>query len=301
MTPRTYSRLTRSALWALTVSVVRGGAVRLTGSGLGCSDWPRCEEDRFVADLEYHALVEFVNRLLTGAVSVAVILAVVGSLRRRPRRPDLVWWSFGLVAGVVAQIVLGGVLVLTDLDPRFTMGHFLLSMVLIWNAVVLDHRARDLDPTIAGGLVPRSQQMMIRGISVVGAALLVTGTIVTGAGPHSGDVDAERLPFLVREVTRIHSFVAIGLLVLVVMTWRMLGSSFASGAVRGRAGRVALLLVAQGTVGYVQYFTGVPVVLVGIHLLLASLTWIEIVGLHLAAVAPSAAERAVDDRALVGS
>jgi cytochrome c oxidase assembly protein subunit 15 len=301
VTPRTYSRLTRSALWALTVIVVSGGAVRLTGSGLGCSDWPRCEEDRFVADLEYHALVEFVNRLLTGAVSIAVILAVVGSLRRRPRRPDLVWWSFGLVAGVVGQIVLGGVLVLTDLDPRFTMGHFLLSMVLIWNAVVLDHRARDFDPTNAGGLVPPGQQMMIRGISVVGAALLVTGTIVTGAGPHSGDVDAERLPFLVREVTRIHSLVAIGLLVLVVMTWRMLGSSYASGAVRGRAGRVALLLVAQGTVGYVQYFTGVPVVLVGIHLLLASLTWIEIVGLHVAAVAPTAAERTVDDRALVGS
>jgi cytochrome c oxidase assembly protein subunit 15 len=297
--PRTYTRLTRFALWALTIIVVSGGAVRLSGSGLGCSDWPTCEEDQFVADLEYHALIEFVNRQFTGIVSVAVILAVVGSLRRRPRRLDLTWWSLGLVAGVIAQIVLGGLLVLTELDPRFTMGHFLLSMVLVWNAVVLDERARIDDVSELSPVVSEGHRNLIRAVTAVGAALLVTGTIVTGAGPHAGDEDAERLPFLVREVTRIHSLVAIGLLVLVVVAWRAVRSD-ATG-VRNHAARVAGLLVVQGTVGYVQYFTGVPVLLVGIHILLASLTWIEIVRLHLSTSAAPASTLGAPDRQLVGT
>ena len=279
--------MTRSALWALTVIVVSGGAVRLSGSGLGCSDWPTCEEDRFVADLEYHALVEFVNRQLTGLVSIAVVLAVIGSVRRIPRRPDLIWWSVGLVAGVIGQIVLGGVLVLTELDPRFTMGHFLLSMVLIWNAVVLDHRARSDEPADGGRMASRSRTYRFRAITAVGAVLLVTGTIVTGTGPHSGDEHADRLPFLVREVTRVHTLVAIGLLALVIVVWWQLRVRDEAESVRRHAARVGGLLVVQGTVGYVQYFTGVPVLLVGVHILLASLTWIEIVRLHLCATGPA--------------
>ena len=299
MAPRTYTRLTRFALWALTAIVVTGGAVRLTGSGLGCSDWPTCEEDQFVADLEYHALIEFVNRQFTGIVSIAVILAVVGSLRRRPRRSDLTWWSVGLVVGVLAQIVLGGLLVLTELDPRFTMGHFLLSMVLIWNAVVLDERARITDPAARRPVVSGSHRNLIRAVSVVGAALLVTGTIVTGAGPHSGDEDAERLPFLVREVTRVHALVAMTLLVLVILTWRAVRGRPEAADVNRKAVRVGALLAVQGTVGYVQYFTGVPVLLVGIHILLASLSWIEIVRLHLSIDVEPAEAAALGDRELV--
>ena len=299
MTPRTYARLTRFALWALTVIVVSGGAVRLSGSGLGCSDWPTCEEDRFVADLEYHALVEFFNRQLTGLVSIAVILAVIGSMRRIPRRPDLIWWSAGLVAGVLAQIVLGGILVLTELDPRFTMGHFLLSMVLIWNAVVLDHRARTDGRATGRPVVSQGQMLTIRAIFMVGAALLVTGTIVTGAGPHSGDEDADRLPFLVREVTRVHSLVAIGLLALVGLCWWQLRARSEAEPVRRHAARTGGLLVIQGTVGYIQYFTGVPVLLVGVHILLASLTWIEIVRLHLATDADPASVLVSTERELV--
>ena len=299
MTPRTYSRLTRFALWALTVIVVSGGAVRLSGSGLGCSDWPTCEEDRFVADLEYHALVEFVNRQLTGLVSIAVVLAVIGSIRRIPRRRDLIWWSTALVTGVIGQIVLGGLLVLTELDPRFTMGHFLLSMVLIWIAVVLDHRARIDVPVTAHPVVSQSQRHMIQAISAVGVVLLITGTIVTGAGPHSGDEDADRLPFLVREVTRAHSLVAIGLLVIVVATWWQLRGRTEAESVRRHASRVGGLLMVQGPVGYVQYFTGVPVLLVGIHILLASLTWIEIVRLHLSTDAEPASVLDPAERQLV--
>lgn len=294
VSPTRYLSLTRAALWSLTIIVVSGGAVRLTGSGLGCSDWPNCEEDQFVASLEYHSLIEFVNRLFTGVVALAVIAAVLGSLRRVPRRNDLVRWSWGLVAGVVAQIILGAVLVKTDLDPRFTMGHFLLSMVLLWNAVVLQHRAAtEPTPFLASAVGAKPPRFVLhdltRAISVIGAVLLVSGTIVTGSGPHSGSDEAEvaeRLPFLVRDVTRIHSLIAITLLLLTLEVVRRIHVGGRED-LRVRALTVAGLLVVQGAVGYTQYFTEVPVVLVGIHILLASLTWISIVRLHLHVIPPS--------------
>ena len=277
MAPAAYSRLTRFALWSLAAIVVTGTAVRLTGSGLGCSDWPACTEDRFVPDLEYHALVEFVNRLFTGVVAVAVVGAVLGSMRRVPRRRDLAWWSWGLVAGVAAQVGLGALLVATELDPRFTMGHFLLSMVLIWNAVVLDEKARDRPEPGADGL-GGGARLGMAAIVAVGSGLLVTGTVVTGAGPHAGDSRAERLPFLVQEVTRVHGLVAVGLLALVAATWYGLRSRGDRGAeLRRKLLAIAGLLAVQGAVGYTQYFTGVPVVLVGIHVALATLIWMRIV------------------------
>ena len=131
VTPSQYRRITFAALLLLAFIVVTGAAVRLTDSGLGCSDWPTCENDKIVAPLEYNAMIEFVNRTITGLVSIAVILAVLGSLRRTPRRRDLTWWSFGLVAGVIAQIILGGLLVRSELAKPFLMGHFLLSLSLI--------------------------------------------------------------------------------------------------------------------------------------------------------------------------
>ncbi|MBT5138601.1 MAG: heme A synthase [Acidimicrobiaceae bacterium] len=281
ISPERYARYTRWALWSLTIIVVSGGSVRLTGSGLGCSDWPNCEEDQFVASLEYHALIEFVNRLFTGVVTVAVILAILGSIRRIPRRPDLVRWSWGLVAGVGAQVVLGAVLVKTDLDPRFTMGHFLLSMVLLWNATVLMHKAADPTPQSAP---PRIRQI-IWAITITGSVLLVSGTIVTGSGPHSGSDKAEvaeRLPFLVRDVARIHAIVAIIVLIMIAALWQ-LSSRAGLREITRRTKLVAALLIVQGAVGYWQYFTGVPVQLVAVHITLASLTWISIVRLQLTA------------------
>ena len=302
-----YTRLTRFALWALTVIVVTGAAVRLTGSGLGCEDWPTCSEDRFIADLEYHALVEFVNRLFTGVVAIAVIAAVLGSVRRRPRRSDLTVLSLGLVAGVLAQVGLGALLVLSELDPRFTMGHFLLSMVLLQNAAVLDARARagagleEAAPRSDDASRPGSLDQPMRwAVLAVGAVLLVSGTLVTGAGPHAGDSRAERLPLLVREVARIHSIIALILLGMVVWTWWRLRTAGSvdhtlmgraeRSADRARMGRVAVLLAVQGAVGYTQYFAGVPALLVGIHVALASVTWIEIVKAAHAPGARAAAE-----------
>ncbi|MCY3850596.1 MAG: COX15/CtaA family protein [Acidimicrobiaceae bacterium] len=296
VSPARYASWTRGALWSLTVIVVSGGAVRLTGSGLGCSDWPNCEEDQFVADLEYHALIEFANRLFTGVVAAAVILAVLGSLRRSPRRRDLVLWSWGLVAGVAAQVVLGAVLVKTELDPRFTMGHFLLSMVLLANAVVLVELAGRDDSAarrVAGPFTPAA-----RIVYAVGAILLVSGTIVTGSGPHSGSDEAEvaqRLPFLVREVTRVHSIIALALLLGVV--WLIRSAHLRQQPeIRRRATVAVSLLIAQGVVGYWQYFAGVPVLLVGVHILGASVSWIAIVRLHLSTTVDTAVlvNRAVD-------
>ena len=278
LTPERYVMYARAALWSLTIIIFSGAAVRLTGSGLGCSDWPQCEQDQFVASLEYHALIEFGNRLFTGVVAIAVVLAVLGSLRRAPRRLDLVWWSMGLVAGVIGQIFLGALLVQTELDPRFTMGHFLLSMVLLWNAVVLIERARCDEPP------PRETSPTAVAAALVfglGAVLLLTGTIVTGSGPHAGSDDPEtaaRLPFLVRDVTRIHSITALSVLGALTVTIRR--SHHAQRYdIRHQAMTVLTLLVAQGAVGYWQYFTGVPVGLVFVHIVIASLTWIQIVRL----------------------
>ena len=177
LSPRAYQRITLLALLALTFIIVTGAAVRLTGSGLGCSDWPTCESNRLIAPAEYHAMVEFINRTITGLVSVIVIVAVLGSLVRQPRRRDLTWWSLGLVAGVVAQIVLGGLTVLFELRPPFVIAHFVVSMVLVWNAFVLYQRAgHDGAPGLP--LVP--QRIRTLGRLLVAAATVV---VLSGMGP----------------------------------------------------------------------------------------------------------------------
>lgn len=285
VSPARYLSLTRAALWSLTIIVITGASVRLTGSGLGCSDWPNCEEDQLVSDLEYHGMIEFGNRMFTGVVALAVIGAVLGSLLRRPKRADLTRLSWGLVAGVIAQIVLGGLLVKTELDPRFTMGHFLLSMVLLWNATVLVHRAGLSDEQSDQRARTDFVRRLTRVVMLIGVVVLVMGTVVTGSGPHSGSDEeevAERLPFLVRDVTRLHSITALLLLAAVgYVLW--LANQRGLADVRRAALLVTGLVVAQGVIGYWQYFTGVPVLLVGIHVTLASIAWINIVRLDLEA------------------
>ncbi len=269
------------ALVALSVIVVSGAAVRLTGSGLGCSDWPACEEDELVGEMSYHKAIEFGNRMFTGVVSLAVILAVSGSLRRRPFRRDLVGWSLGLVAGVLGQIVLGGLVVLFHLNPWLVLGHFQLSMVLVWNAVVVHHRAGDPAPPPDPG---RTLRRLVRAVTAAAVAVIVAGTIVTGSGPHAGSRDEpiDRLPFAVPDVARIHGIAAMTLLVLVLA---VLWHSRAGAPAVHRPARVLLAVVlAQALIGYVQYFTDVPVLLVGVHILGATLLWITVVALHLRSI-----------------
>jgi len=287
LSPPAYRRVTLFALLALTFIIVTGAAVRLTGSGLGCPDWPTCAENRVVAPLEYHAMVEFVNRTITGLVSVAVMLAVLGSLVRRPRRRDLLWLSIGLVAGVLGQIVLGGLTVLFELKPGFVMAHFLLSMVLLANAVVLHHRAgRPVGPTRPA---VGADLLALGRLAVVAAAVTIfLGTIVTSSGPHGGDEDAERLPFLLPDVTRLHGIaVMLFLAVTLVVLWKLRRAGVGREIVQ-KSEVLLAVVVAQGALGYIQYFTGVPALLVGFHIAGATAVWIAVLRLHLAFSVPTA-------------
>ena len=278
LSPVAYRRVTLFALVALAFIIVTGAGVRLTGSGLGCTDWPTCEEGRLtpVDATDVHAMVEFVNRTITGLVSVAVILAVLGSLLRAPRRRDLTWWSLGLVAGVIGQIVLGGLTVLFELAPPFVMGHFILSMVLLWNAVVLHHRAGRPEGASRPVVGPALTGL---GRLLLGAAALVvlTGTVVTAAGPHAGDASARRLDVAVSDVARVHSVSVLVLLALTLCTLWSAHRDGAPAAVHDALSALLAVLVAQAAVGYTQYFTGVPAALVAAHILGAVAVWVAVV------------------------
>jgi cytochrome c oxidase assembly protein subunit 15 len=279
LSARDFHRLTTVVLVLLVLIVVTGAAVRLTGSGLGCTDWPNCEKGRFVAPLERHAMVEFVNRLITGLVSLAVIVAVLGSLAREPRRKDLIWLSLGLVAGVIGQIVLGGIVVLFDLNPVLVQGHFILSLALVADAVVLHHRAGRPDgprrPTVTPAL-----QRLVGSLVALAAIVIVTGTVVTGSGPHAGDVHAKRLPFSVHASARVHgTAMVVFLVVTLVAMWRMRAER-APVHVQRAAEALLFVLVLQAAVGYTQYFTEIPPLLVGLHVFGATIVWIAV--LHLA-------------------
>jgi cytochrome c oxidase assembly protein subunit 15 len=277
LSPRAYRRVTLVALLALAFIIVTGGAVRLTGSGLGCPDWPTCAEDRIVSASDYHRAIESVNRTVTGLVSVAVMLAVLGSLVRVPRRRDLVLLSLGLVAGVLGQIVLGGLTVLFDLWPPLVMGHFILSMVLLWDAVVLHRRAGDEQPVPVG----RDEKTMTRLVVVAAALVVFTGTIVTATGPHGGDEEVERLSFFLPDVARIHGVSVMILLALTITALLRLPASARPAGLRFLA-----VLLAQAAIGYIQYFTGVPVLLVGFHIAGAVAVWTLALRFHLGVAAP---------------
>jgi cytochrome c oxidase assembly protein subunit 15 len=273
MTRAGYRRITLAALVALYVIVITGSLVRLTGSGLGCSDWPRCSQEKFIDVSTGHGAIEQVNRLFTGVVAASVVLAVLGSLRLIDRRRILTRLSLGLVAGVLAQVVIGGIVVLTGLNPWANMAHFLVSMVLLANALVLH---RSVEPTLDGA----KSELAIPGLAVVVVALLglaavVTGTVVTATGPHAGDENAIRFGFAIHSVARVHgSTVVATLAAIAYLLWRTRGrdSHFESA--------VAKLLgvgMMQGIVGYVQYLADVPALLVAVHIALAALVWLALV------------------------
>lgn len=283
LSPSAYRRITLGALLALAFIIVTGGAVRITGSGLGCPDWPTCADGRIVAERSFHPMVEFVNRVITGIVSLAVILAVLGSVRRRPRRRDLVVLSLGLVLGIVAQIVLGGETVKHDLAPPYVMAHFLLSLLIVWNATVLHHRAgEEVGP--ARPVVPPDVLASARLIVVSAALAIFIGTVVTGAGPHAGDPTAQRLDLDVADVARFHGISVILLLAVTLVTlWRVRRVGAPRDAIR-RGDVLLAALVAQAAVGYTQYFTGVPALLVGIHIAGATAVWVAALRFNLGLV-----------------
>ncbi len=272
-------RLAWATLVANCLLVVTGGAVRLTGSGLGCPTWPRCTDSSFTphGEIGPHQLVEFGNRTLT-FVLVAIAVATFVAARQEARRldrPDLLRLAVVLALAIPAQAVLGGITVLTDLNPWVVSLHLVLSLAIVSLAVVFLHRL-DHPPTApARGFVPAL------GWTTYGAAWLVlyAGTVVTGAGPHAGDASSPRNDLDPLQVSQLHADLVFLLIGLTVGMWFLARAS-------GGDTRPALALLAveasQAVVGYVQYFTGLPVGVVLLHMLGASLvmataTWVLVV------------------------
>ncbi len=285
--PRRFQFLAWASLLAVALIVVTGAAVRLTGSGLGCPDWPTCTHTQLTPQLSFHPLVEFGNRLVTVALTLTVGATWVASLLRRPRRRDLCWLSATLVAGVVLQAVLGGVVVYTRLNPYLVMVHFLASMALVAAATVLAHRARRVvGPASATHLVPRPLLIASRLLLVLVAAVLAAGTATTGAGPHAGGATgqlvARRLPVALRDMAELHSTLALFTVGVALALAFALHAVDTPERVR-RAGRgLVAVMAAQAAIGYTQYFTHLPAALVELHVLGATLIVIGAVAFHLA-------------------
>jgi cytochrome c oxidase assembly protein subunit 15 len=289
ITPRAYRVITLVALVALAAIVVSGAAVRLTGSGMGCPTWPTCEDGSLVprGATGGHGWVEFLNRVFTGAVSVAVALAVLGSRRRDPRRADLtrLWWF--LVAGVFGQALLGGLVVILDVTPIAVAGHYLVSAVLVATAVLLHHRASEEPGARRPAATPELRRWSTILVGLAGL-VLVTGTVVTGSGPHSGDDAADRLPFSVHAVAPLHSVTVWLLLFCTLAVLARAERGDASPAAVGRGRLLIGAVLAQGGLGYLQYFTGVPEGLVGLHVLGSVLVWAAALRFHLGLTEPVA-------------
>ena len=272
---RTVRRLALASIVANAGIVVTGGAVRLTASGLGCPTWPRCTPTSYTPTAEYaaHGLIEFGNRLLTFVLTAVVIATLIAIARMRPRRPGLLPLAVVIFLGIPAQAVLGGITVLTGLNPWTVMAHFLLSMVLIGLAVVLHHRTGEGDapPVLVVNQHVRRLGQLLLGVV---ALTLVIGTVVTGSGPHSGDVQAGRTGFDPASISQLHADVVMLLIGLSIATWFALRATDAPPQVI----RAAVVLLAveggQAAIGWTQYFTDLPVLLVGAHLVGACLVLI---------------------------
>jgi heme a synthase len=246
--------------------VVTGGLVRLTGSGLGCPTWPRCTDDSFVAtpELAGHGAIEFGNRLLTFVLTAAAIATVV--IVWRSARRDLRALAVVSFLGIPAQALLGGITVLTELNPWTVAAHFLVSMVLVAVATTLWLRSRE--PGVGQPLVRRPLELLVLGIAAVTAAVLVLGTVVTGAGPHSGDENAaDRMDFDPETVSQLHADVVFLLVGLTVALLVALYAIDAPDRLRRAARDLLIVQLAQGVIGFVQYFTDLPILLVLLHML----------------------------------
>jgi len=281
----TLRRLAAASVASYALLVLTGGAVRLTGSGLGCPDWPTCYHHQATAALSFHPMVEFGNRLVTVAVTVVSLATLLAALRVRPRRRDLVVPAALLVVGVLGQALLGGLVVLSHLDPYLVALHFLLTLAILVDALVLHHRARR-PPGRTTALVGRELVWLAR-LLLGGLALVsVAGTMVTGAGPHAGAPGTPRVPVAFRDVAELHATLAmflVGLTLAALFAFRQ--GRAPAGALRH--GRLLLEAMAvQGALGYSQYFLHDAAGIVELHLAGVTTLWIVATGFYLSLFAP---------------
>jgi cytochrome c oxidase assembly protein subunit 15 len=263
--------------------VVTGGAVRLTGSGLGCPTWPQCTPGSYTpvphqAQGRLHSWIEFGNRLLTFVLIISIIAAVIGVIRwRREYREQkaLLWLAGAQLLGVIAQIVLGGITVLTHLNPATVGAHFLLSIILL--AASLSLRQRMLQTTRVQA--SPTSTILIRVLLGLTALVLTLGTVVTGSGPHAGDIQAHRYHLDPRTISWLHADTVIALIALtfaLILLIKVSENESARSLLMRRATLFLFICLAQGLIGYIQYFTGLPEALVAAHLLGADLVWLGI-------------------------
>ena len=266
--------------------VVTGGAVRLTGSGLGCPTWPRCTPGSYTpvphqAQGTLHSWIEFGNRLLTFVLIISILAAVIGVVRWRVQyqegreRRALDWLAAGQLLGVIAQIVLGGFTVLTHLNPAAVGAHFLLSIVIL--AASLSLRQRMLRKPQAD--VSGTSRILIRILLGLTVIVLTIGTVVTGSGPHAGDDKAPRYHFDPQVVSWLHADAVIALIALtfaLILLMRSTEDMAHRSFILRRAMLFFFICLAQGSIGYIQYFTGLPEALVAAHLIGADLVWLGI-------------------------
>jgi len=283
LTPRAYARLATIALVALGIIVLTGAGVRLTGSGLGCPDWPKCFGS-VVAPLKTHAVIEYGNRLVSGIVGLIAVAAFAGSFLREPRRRDLIWLSALLPLGIVAQAVLGGITVTHKLAPGYVMAHFGLSMLVLVAAFALAWRARR-EPHEPRPSHDRLITWLTRALLPLGAIAIFAGTAATAAGPHAGAAGTgERVGRLTFKgtgtldwVIHQHAFIAalLGVVALTttILVWRRPG---VDRQLRDAVTIVTLLMAAQGLVGETQYTLKLPTEIVWVHVGLATATWVAI-------------------------
>jgi cytochrome c oxidase assembly protein subunit 15 len=281
--PQTYARIATVSFVLLVANIFTGAAVRLTGSGLGCPTWPKCHGHLVTTELDFHGAVEYGNRLITGLVGVGAIAAALMAFLRRPFRRDLAWLGLMLPLGVVAQIALGGLVVLYGLAPGFVMGHFLVSLAILVAAFALMWRARQPDDANPSPVHARRTVLATRALVPVAVWVLFLGTVATGSGPHPGthgDEVATRFSFhggdtmdwMIHWHGRFSTFFGLCALAL----WVYLRKVNASAQLRKAVTALCLLLAAQGIVGFLQYANELPAGIVWVHVCLATLTWIAI-------------------------
>jgi cytochrome c oxidase assembly protein subunit 15 len=275
--------ITTAGVCLLTVA---GGIVRLTGSGLGCNDWPNCNSERFVDVSSGHTAIEQLNRLLSGVIGIPTLLLAVAAFRVRPHVRGIRWPAMGVLVSILANGVVGGIAVRTDLHPAMVQSHFLLAMVSVAFGMVAIHRSSFDASKSASEPIDRTSRVSELGVllTVLTAAALVTGTVVTGTGPHAGEEDVRRFGFDISNVARIHSVtVLITLAVAAVLAWRVRTGSGSAATVRTSLSAWIFVGLLQAVVGYTQYFNGVPELLVGLHIALATGLWVITMRLLLAA------------------
>ena len=281
VTHKGYLISTQVAFIALYTIIVTGSLVRLTGSGLGCVDWPQCSKSKFIDVSSTHAAIEQLNRLFTGVVAAAVILCVLMSLKLRPRRRDLIAMSIVLVAGVLAQVIIGAIVVWTGLNPYSNIAHFIVSIFLMSVAYMLVQHAKIF--RLTDDVVPRGEPILkdqriaklVKILLLTTGAAVVAGTLVTGSGPHAGDENAVRLGFAMTTIVRTHSvFVWLTVATTMALVFLARKNTDARVLLTKSLKRFSAVLIFQGAIGYLQYFLGVPVELVAVHVATSVAVWL---------------------------